>query len=206
MPRTDRPLPVIHGVLLRLPVEEFFVEPVVNARGHIGIELGHWSQAKFGPHPRKHIDSRLTFAEVWAAALCLAATIHRTVPAGAPAQRVAGPLANQLLACPQQAAVRENNAEVSGHYFCRLARRRGRGEEASILEFGRASQADRPAINAGRGHADEDAADETGIMGLEDPVQASRSRSSMPEILLRPAPRRSRFSDAYGRPSQWLCW
>ncbi len=52
----------------------------------------------------------------------------------------------------------------------RLLRRRRRGEVAAVRELGRAGWADRPAIDAGRGHADEDAAVEAGVMGLEDPV------------------------------------
>jgi hypothetical protein len=52
----------------------------------------------------------------------------------------------------------------------RLLRRSGRGEEAAVLELGRARGADRPAIDAGRGAADEDVAVEASIVALESAV------------------------------------
>ena len=49
----------------------------------------------------------------------------------------------------------------------------GRGEEAAVLELRRARRADRPAVDAGRGDADEEAAVEAGVAGLEGAVAGS---------------------------------
>jgi len=51
-----------------------------------------------------------------------------------------------------------------------LLGRRGRGEEAAVLEARRAGRADRPAVDAGRGHAHEHAAVESGVVALEGAV------------------------------------
>src|SRR5471032_724840 len=45
-----------------------------------------------------------------------------------------------------------------------------RGKVATVLEFGRACGADRPAVDAGRGNTHEDAAVETRVVALEDLV------------------------------------
>ena len=51
-----------------------------------------------------------------------------------------------------------------------LLRRGGAGEEAAILELGGARRADRPAIDPGRGDADEQAPVEARVAALQRPV------------------------------------
>src|SRR6202022_1051762 len=57
-------------------------------------------------------------------------------------------------------------ATQAGAKACFL-RRSGRRIEAAVLEFRRSRRADRPTIDPGRGHADEDAAVEARIPCLE---------------------------------------
>src|SRR5262249_45705685 len=60
-------------------------------------------------------------------------------------------------------------AAQAGAKPCLLRPRRG-GEEAAVPELGGARRADRPAVDSGRGHADEQAAVETRIAGREGAV------------------------------------
>ena len=78
----------------------------------------------------------------------------------------------------------------------RLLRRGGRGEEPAVLEFRRARRADRPAVDAGRGHAHEHPAIEAGIVALEGAVVGLAIEQFHEGSFSRARGRRSRFSDA----------
>ena len=75
----------------------------------------------------------------------------------------------------------------------------GRGEEPAVLEPRHAGRADRPAVDAGRGHAHEDAAVEPGIMRLEDAVAGSAVQQFHNSSFPRPSAQGSRFPDPVAR-------
>src|SRR6267142_3362962 len=77
----------------------------------------------------------------------------------------------------------------------RLLGGRRRGEEPAVLELGRAGRADRPAVDAGRCHADEDATVEAGVVGLEGAVEGSAVEQFHGCIFPCTRARCSRFSD-----------
>src|SRR6185437_2839756 len=81
----------------------------------------------------------------------------------------------------------------------RLLRRRRRGEEAAIGEFGRAGGADRPAIDPGRGHADEKPAVETRVARGECAVTGLMVEYVHEPSMAFLTAAHSRFSDAIAR-------
>ena len=85
-----------------------------------------------------------------------------------------------------------------------LLRRGGRGKEAAVLELGRACRADRAAVDPGRGDADEQAAVEARVTGLERPVAGLGIELFHGPRMPRARSPRSRFSDMVGpRPATW---
>ena len=98
----------------------------------------------------------------------------------------------------------EKGSQVA--FAARFLGRRSRGEEAAVLEFGRARRADRPAVDAGGLDANEQPPIEAGIAGRNRAVAGGAVHIHHGNIVHCSTPV-SRFSDivSFEKPGMWSC-